>query len=163
MKVIADSSFLIALAMIDALPLLCRIFPEVLIPEAVYHEVVIRGAGLPGAEEVASAAWIKRTSVKDAGRVTVYRAERLGVGEAETLALAEEMKADLVLVDDERAWETAKQKGIAYLRSTELLLEAHRRQLLDVEEAEGKLTQLGKNRWISEEVLEAVLRQLKAR
>ena len=46
MKVIADSSFLIALAMIDALPLLSRIFSEVFIPEAVYEEVVVRGAGL---------------------------------------------------------------------------------------------------------------------
>ena len=52
MKVIADSSFLIALAMIDALPLLSRIFSEVFIPEAVYEEVVVRGAGLPGKGQV---------------------------------------------------------------------------------------------------------------
>lgn len=163
MKVIADSSFLIALATIDALPLLSQIFSEVFIPEAVYDEVVIRGAGLPGAEEVASAAWIKRIAVKDADKVKVYRAERLGVGEAEALALAEELKADLVLVDDERAWQVARQKGIAYLRSTEFVLEAHRRQLLTAETAEGKLVELGKKRWISEEVLEVALQQLKAR
>jgi predicted nucleic acid-binding protein len=161
-KIIADSSFLIALATIDTLPLLPRIFPEVIIPEAVYDEVVTRGAGLPGAEEVASAAWIKRIAVEDADKVRAYRAERLGMGEAEVIALAEELKADLVLVDDERAWEVAQRKGIAYLRSTELVLEAHRRQLLDAETAEVKLVELGKKRWISEEVLEVALRQLKA-
>jgi predicted nucleic acid-binding protein len=34
-KVVADSSFLIALATIDALPLVSRIFSEVFIPDAV--------------------------------------------------------------------------------------------------------------------------------
>jgi predicted nucleic acid-binding protein len=131
--------------------------------KAVYDEVVTRGAGLPGAEEVASAAWIKRITAEDDDKVKAYRAERLGAGESETLALAEELKADLVLVDDERAWEVARRKGIACLRTVELVLEAHRRQLLDVEEAEVKLVQLGKKRWISEEVLEVALRQLRSR
>jgi predicted nucleic acid-binding protein len=62
-KVVADSSFLIALATIDTLPLVPRIFSEVFIPDAVYDEVVTRGVGLPGAEEVAGAAWIKRIAV----------------------------------------------------------------------------------------------------
>jgi hypothetical protein len=110
---------------------------------------------------VTNAAWIKRTTVKDADKVKIYRAERLGTEESETLALAEELRADLVLVDDERAWEAARRRGLAYLRSTELLLEAHRRQLLDTNTAEGKLVELGKKRWISEEVLEVALRQLK--
>ena len=163
MKVVADSSFLIALATIDAFPLLSRIFSEIGIPEAVYDEMVTRGAGLPGAEEVAGAEWIKRISVEDNDKVKAYRVERLGAGESETLALAEEQKADLVLVDDERAWEVARRKGIACLRSLEFVLKAQRRQLLDVEEAEAKLRQLGNKRWISEEVLEVALRQLKSR
>lgn len=115
MKVVADSSFHIAMAMIDALPLLHQIFSEVLIPKAVYDEVVTRGAGLPGAGEVANAGWIKRITVKDDDKVKAYRAERLGIGEAETLALAEELRADLVLIDDERAWGAARRRGLAYL------------------------------------------------
>ena len=66
------------------------------------------------------------------------------------------------MVDDERAWEVARRRGIACLRSLELVLEAYRRRLLDLEEAKGKLMQLGKRRWISEEVLEAALKQLKS-
>lgn len=161
MKVIADSSFLIALAAIDALSLLPRIFSEVFIPEAVYAEVVIRGAGLPGAEEVARAAWIKRIAVKDTDKTKTYRAERLGMGEAEALALAEELQAEVLLVDDERAWVVAQRQGIAYLRSTELMIEAHRRGLLDTATAESKLVDLGRKRWISEAVLEVALRLLK--
>lgn len=163
MKVVADSSFLIALATIDSLPLVARIFSEVFIPQAVYDEVVTRGAGLPGAAEVAGAAWIKRITVKDAEKLKAYLAERLGAGESEALALAEEIKADIVLIDDERAWEVAGRNGIACLRSLELVLEAHRRQLLDLKEAHSKLMQLGTKRWMSEEVLEAASKQLKSR
>jgi predicted nucleic acid-binding protein len=92
--------------------------------------------------------------------VKTYLAERLGVGEAEALALAQELQADVVLVDDERAWAVAQRKGIAYLRSTELVLEAHRRRLLDTAMAVSKLVELGRKRWISEAVLEVALRQL---
>ena len=52
MKVIADSSFLIALAMIDALPLLSRIFSEVFIPEAVQVKLVELGKKRWVSEEV---------------------------------------------------------------------------------------------------------------
>jgi predicted nucleic acid-binding protein len=162
-KVVADSSFLIALATIDALPLVSRIFSEVFIPDAVYDEVVTRGVGLPGAEEVARAAWIKRITVKDDAKLKAYLAERLGAGESEALALAEELNADVVLIDDERAWEVARRKGIACLRSLELVLEAHRRQLLDMELAKSQIMQLGQKRWISEEVLEAAVKRLTSR
>jgi predicted nucleic acid-binding protein len=161
-KVVADSSFLIALAMVDVWWLLPQIFAEVFIPEAVYDEVVTQGAGRPGATEVAHAAWIRRGTVQDTDRVQRYRAERLGRGEAEVLALAEEMQADLVLMDDERAWEIAQRRGLAYLRSTELVLEAHRLQRLDAETAREKLMALGRKRWMSEEVLEIALRRLAA-
>ncbi len=163
MNVVADSSFLIAFATIDALPLLPRMFSEVLIPEAVYREVVTEGVGLPGSKEVASADWIKRISVGDQNKVKAYRSERLGAGESETLALAEEQKAELVLVDDERAWEVARRKGIACLRSLECVLQAHRRHLLDNQKAEEKLKQLGNKRWLSEDVLEVALTQLRNR
>ncbi len=70
-----------------------------------------------------------------------YGTELLGAGEAEVLTLAEELQADVVLMDDERAWEVARQKGIASMRSTELILEAHRRQLLDRKTAEEELVE----------------------
>jgi len=160
MTVVADSSFLIALATVNAFSLLPRLFPLIAIPRAVYDEVVTEGAGLPGAEEVAGAAWIATLTVRDRAEVAAYRAARLGVGEAEVLALAAELKADLVLVDDERAWGVAEEKGLSCLRSVELILEAHRRQLVDAQAAEAKVIELGRKRWMSEEVVEAALRQL---
>jgi predicted nucleic acid-binding protein len=99
---------------------------------------------------------------KDDENLKAYLVERLGPGESEALALAEELNADVVLIDDERAWEVAGRKGIACLRSLEFVLEAHRRQLLDVELAKSRIAQLRRKRWISEEVLEAAVKRLKS-
>jgi hypothetical protein len=161
MKVIADSSFLIALATVDALWLLPRLFMDVTIPDAVYSEVVTKGAGLPGADEVAQAPWITRATVKGTRRIQAYRKKGLGSGEAEVLALAEESKAALVLTDDERAWKTAHQNGIPYLQSIEFLLAAHQKQLLDADTVRSKLSEYLKKRWVSEEVIAVALRHLK--
>ncbi len=161
MRAIADSSCLISLAVVEALWLLPHLFSEILIPEAVYEEVVLQGAGRPGAKEVQEAAWIKCVTVTAREIVKELRAQGLGKGEAEVLALAGEGRGDLVLVDDERTWQVAETKGIAYLRSVELLLEAYRRGLLKAGEVEEKVKALGEKRWLSPKVVEEALRQLK--
>jgi len=63
MSVVSNASPLINLAWIGKLDLLRRLYGELFIPEAVWHEVVIEGAGQPGANEVKAATWIKAQSV----------------------------------------------------------------------------------------------------
>lgn len=46
-------------AKIDCLSLLPELYQPVFISEQVYAEVVVTGAGLPGASEVADADWIE--------------------------------------------------------------------------------------------------------
>jgi predicted nucleic acid-binding protein len=54
-KVVVNATPLIALSLVNQLELLLnQLFDEVLVPPAVYHEVVIQGAGQPGASELAS-------------------------------------------------------------------------------------------------------------
>lgn len=50
MIVVSDTSPIINLAIIEQLHLLPTLFERVTIPYAVYHEIVIAGAGLAGAE-----------------------------------------------------------------------------------------------------------------
>jgi predicted nucleic acid-binding protein len=66
-NVVSDASALIDLARIGELDLLRRLYGELLIPEAVWQEVVIEGAGQPGAEEVRAASWIERAHVEPGG------------------------------------------------------------------------------------------------
>jgi hypothetical protein len=68
LKVISNASVLIGLSSIDMLLLLRERFPEgILIPEAVWREVVDEGAERPGAQEVSVANWIKVQKVNDKG------------------------------------------------------------------------------------------------
>jgi predicted nucleic acid-binding protein len=58
-KVVVNATPLIALSLINQLELLNELFDEVLVPSAMYQEVVIQGAGQPGAAELASITWIQ--------------------------------------------------------------------------------------------------------
>ncbi len=59
MSVVSNASPIINLARIGLLDLLRKLYGVLLIPEAVWREVVIEGTGQPGAEEVKVADWIK--------------------------------------------------------------------------------------------------------
>lgn len=54
MIVVVDSGSLLHLAAIGQLELVHRLSPDVLVAQAVFDEVVVEGAGLPGAAEVGS-------------------------------------------------------------------------------------------------------------
>ena len=56
MIVVSDSSPLIALARIGRLNLLASLYERIVIPTEVHHEVAVVGRGLPGSEQVRSAA-----------------------------------------------------------------------------------------------------------
>jgi len=56
---VADSSPLIALAIIDQLALLPQLCSRIIVPTAVWDEVTIQGRGLPGAYEVSQATWLE--------------------------------------------------------------------------------------------------------
>lgn len=101
---ISDSTPLIALARIGELDLLRAVFSHILIPEAVGEEVA-RGDA-PGADEVASAAWIKTV---EADPVLVRQLLLLvDRGEAEAIALAQVEPRPLLLTDDRKARRVAR-------------------------------------------------------
>ena len=60
MIVVCNTSPIIALACAGRLDLLRAVHGEIPVPDAVFDEITIAGAGEPGASEVAQAAWIKR-------------------------------------------------------------------------------------------------------
>ena len=61
--VIADVGPILALSIVGRLDVLGQLFGKVLVPEAVYGEVVIQGRGRPGALELAQASWVERVTV----------------------------------------------------------------------------------------------------
>ena len=104
--VIADSTCLIGLSKIGQLDVLRHLFEKILIPSAVYHEVVVLGAGRFGADEVANAKWIEIQEVENRLAVQAFRLT-LGAGESEAIVLAQECEADFIILDDWKARQMA--------------------------------------------------------
>jgi len=134
MIVVADASPLIALARIGRLELLHSALGRLLLPEAVWREVVEAGLDRAGAGEVWQANWIERRSVVDAGLVALLRQD-LGAGESETIVLAREVGADLVLMDERMGRAAAKRLGLRVIGLAGVIVEARERGLVPDAEA----------------------------
>jgi predicted nucleic acid-binding protein len=98
--VVADAGPLIHLGAIGRLELIRRLSPEVLVPRAAFDEVVVVGAGLPGADEVRAASWLSVVTPAGGDVVTALLAGGLHRGEAEAIAVAVERRADRLLALD---------------------------------------------------------------
>lgn len=139
MKVICNSSVLIGLSGVDRLELLYRRFPEgVIVPDEVWNEVVETGYGRSGAEDVANAKWIRRRGIQNHALATALQAS-LDKGEAEVIALGEEIGADLLLLDEKSARSVAMRLQYPVLGTIGLLVWAKRRGLLSSLAAELSL------------------------
>lgn len=122
MTVVADSSPLIVLAKLGCFELLNKLFARLYISSEVYHEVVVAGAGLPGASEVANAEWVEVGRIQArTGLLASADKYALGVGELSTIFLAKELRASAVLLDDHRARTLAVREGLRVRGSVGLL------------------------------------------
>ena len=103
MTVVADSSPLVILTKLGCFDLLNKLFRRIDISAEVHHEVVVAGAGLPGATEVANAKWVEvRNLQNQADLLAAQQNYALGVGELSTILLGKELHANAVLLDDSR-------------------------------------------------------------
>jgi hypothetical protein len=90
------------LAALGRVRLLREYYGEVLIPPAVWKEVVEEGQGCAGVREVEEAAqsgWLNVLAPTNAALLRLLKRD-LEDGEAEAIALAVEGKGDLILVDE---------------------------------------------------------------
>ena len=126
MKIVCNASPLINLARIGKLDLLRELYGELIIPEAVWHEVVEEGSGQPGADEVKCADWIKTQGVTNMDLRRALQQE-LDAGETEAIVLALEIGADLLLMDERIGREVARHFGLRYTGLIGILIEAKRK------------------------------------
>src|SRR6266516_1228241 len=111
MIVISDSSCILNLARINLLNLLPGLFHEIIIPFAVFSEITNTGMNMPGADEIVSSAWIKVKSCTDRLLLKELLLQ-LDEGEAEAIVLAKELKADLLIIDEAKGREIARQNNL---------------------------------------------------
>lgn len=117
MRIVSDSNTLIGLAKGDVFEVLRGLYGEVWIPESVWDEVVIAGAGRPGATEVRAA--------KDEGWLHVLDPTLLGATTDDTvLSLARELQARL-LTDDGELLAQAQHEQIPTLGTADIVFLAY--------------------------------------
>jgi len=95
--VVVNTTPLIALALIGQLDLLRHLYGKVVIPPAVKDEVLAGGPGGIGVTELQRAKWIRTIPLQDPRRADLL--SDLDRGEAEVIALAQELNAGLVIMD----------------------------------------------------------------
>lgn len=113
-EVVADSTVLIFLGKLRKLAWLRDAYATVLIPEAIYDEVVVQGkaVGATDARLVESAVedgWIEVVEIEPTAEVARYDLE---AGETEVLSLALDRDHGTVLADEESVREVARIRGL---------------------------------------------------
>ena len=126
--VVADTGPLIALARVERLELLPRLYGRVIVPPTVHAELAL-DSDRPGARVLAgafNAGWITIETVMDSvlGREL---ARLLGPGETEAITLAEQEDARFLLVDDARGRRIARSREISVVGVASVILAAKSR------------------------------------
>jgi len=109
--VVSDTSPILNLSRIGRLDLLPRLYQRVLVPPAVASELTASAEDLPSAPNLLALPWLSVENVIDIIRVRALRTE-LDAGEAETIVLALERNASLLLVDERRGRRIASTAGL---------------------------------------------------
>ncbi|MBD2438669.1 DUF3368 domain-containing protein [Nostoc sp. FACHB-110] len=125
MPVVSNTSPILNLAIVDQLELLSRQFSEILIPRAVVDELKF-DEERPGSHiirEAISSGWIRVQQVSNESLVQLLK-QTLDRGEAEAIALAVELKADWIILDEREGRKIAKSLGLKVTGILGVLLRA---------------------------------------
>ena len=128
MIVVSDTSPITNLAAIGHLDLLRQIYGQIIIPDAVFQELTSAGGQHPGAV-IQQLHWVETRAVSNSLLVTALGVE-LDEGEAEAIALAQELSADVLLIDEHLGRAAATRLGVRIIGLLGVLIEAKHRGLI---------------------------------
>lgn len=138
MIIVSDTSPIHYLVLIGEIEVLRTLAGRVIIPQAVYRE--LQDAHTP--QQVkdwlnSGPEWIEARQAN----LSFYTPKKnLGAGEREAIALALELHADAVLLDDRDGMKEARRQNIPTLSTFGILEEAAQKALLDFSDAVDKLS-----------------------
>lgn len=138
MIVVADTSPLLYLILIEHDDILPALYGRVIAPRAVVSELMHPDAPAVVREWVASPpVWLRVESP----RRTITPSLRLGPGETEAIALAESLNADALLMDDRDGRREATSRHLPVLGTLRVVADAAEAKLIDLPDAVGRLRQ----------------------
>ena len=143
MIIVADTTPISELAKVNYLNLLPKLFGRMVIPQGVYDELTT--GRHPAAELVQKLSWLDVVAVNN--RLVVKELQQvsnLDLGESEAIALAEEMNADQLLIDEKAARRVAMTRNLPLIGTMGVLLLAKRQgELKNVKDVLDQMQQQG--------------------
>ncbi|VXD25452.1 Similar to tr/Q55985/Q55985 [Planktothrix serta PCC 8927] len=130
MIIISDTTPISELAKVNHLDLLPKLFGKVMIPQGVFDELQV--GQHPAAKIVQNLSWLEIVKVDNQQLVNeLQQSFKLDLGESEAIALAEEIGASQLLIDEKAARKVAMGRKLPLIGTVGVLLLAKRRGLLD--------------------------------
>jgi predicted nucleic acid-binding protein len=153
MIVIADTGPLNYLVLVQQADLLPRLFRRVLIPPAVFEELQDPETPIAVGEWLSQRpAWLE---VQPLRREPDSRLDYLDSGEREAIALAEELRADQLLIDETDARREAERRNLPVIGTLGILRRASQLGWIDLPSILGRLRQT--SFYIRPELIQALL------
>ena len=107
MIVVSNTTPILSLNKVGLLYILRELFGQVFVPKAVYNEITVLGKGKQGDAIFNIAAFIQIKDIQNAMAASLLISQ-LDYGEAESIVLAGELKANILLLDEKKARKIAK-------------------------------------------------------
>ncbi len=151
MIVVSDTSPITALLAVEQAELLQQLFGEVVVPDAVKTELLRTHPKLP--------VWLHVQPLQNSAKANLY-ARSVDRGEAQAIALAEELRADHLLIDERKGRRLAQQQGLPVLGLLGVVLLARRAKLIS--SARALLEELDREAgiYLAEELKDAALKTI---
>lgn len=135
MIVVSDTTPLISLLKINRIDLLEKLFGEVLIPVAVFNELTVDKRFQLEADQIRQNQYITVKSIKNPESANILkRATGLDQGESEAIVLTDELKADLLLMDEAKGRKVSVQIGLKVMGTIGILMAAYEEHELTSDE-----------------------------
>ncbi|RCJ32612.1 nucleic acid-binding protein [Nostoc punctiforme NIES-2108] len=130
MIVVSDTTPLSELSKIGKLDLLSAVFGRVIIPQQVYTELTT--GNHPAVLVVKSALWLEVLSISNNQLIEQLQLEtNLDLGECSAIILAEELKADQLLIDEKAGRKVAISRGLPIIGLVGVIILAKEQGLID--------------------------------
>ncbi len=157
-RAVSNASPLIHLSLIGRIDLL-RCYSSIIIPSAVWREVVEEGGMRPGVKEIRKLHDEGLLSIMEPSNSALVQLleQDLHSGEAESIALALEVRPDILLLDESEARRIAGSYGIPVTGTLGILIRASRDgQITSLEQEMSTLRCLG-HFWIHDTLYQRIL------
>ncbi len=156
LKIVSNTTPIISLLKLNRLDLLQQLYGQIFIPTAVYDEIEA-GKSKKYYKDLSTIDWINIVEIKDKQAVKYFL--DLDAEESEAIVLANELNADMIILDEKLGRYHAKHADLKVTGTIGILIKAKTEGF--IEKLKPLLDELtDKEVWISEKLKQEILRKI---